>query len=177
MRILIVEDEHKIANALKRGLEQESYAVELEYDGEDGLHTALNESYDLIILDRMLPGVEGMEICKQLRLNKIHCPIIMLTAKDQLLKMLEWYTVATKGPKVDVWHIGSHMKLWLDSETWQELHHTFAHFDAEDSAKALLAEVKLFSRIGKVVAEPAKLNYHDDVDTNVTQYIQSSVKS
>lgn len=84
MRILIVEDEHKIANALKRGLEQEKYAVDVEYDGEDGLSAALNESYDLMILDRMLPGVEGMEICRQVRQKKIHCPIIMLTAKDQI---------------------------------------------------------------------------------------------
>ncbi len=84
MRILIVEDEHKIANALKKGLEQESYAVDVEYDGEDGLHAALNEDYDLLILDRMLPGVEGMEICRQVRSKHIHCPIIMLTAKDQI---------------------------------------------------------------------------------------------
>lgn len=84
MRILIVEDEHKIANALKRGLEQESYAVDVEYDGEDGLQAALNEDYDLLILDRMLPGVEGMEICRRVREKNIHCPIIMLTAKDQI---------------------------------------------------------------------------------------------
>jgi DNA-binding response OmpR family regulator len=84
MRILVVEDEHKIANALKRGLEQESYAVDVEYDGEDGLASALTGEYDLIILDRMLPGLEGIEICQRIRQKNIHCPIIMLTAKDQI---------------------------------------------------------------------------------------------
>lgn len=83
MRILVVEDEHKIAQALKDGLEQESYAVDLAYDGEDGLNTALNDEYDLIILDVMLPKLNGFEVCKQLREAATHTPILMLTAKDQ----------------------------------------------------------------------------------------------
>jgi DNA-binding response OmpR family regulator len=85
MRILVIEDEHKIANALKRGLEQESYAVDVEYNGDDGLSSATSGEYDLIVLDRMLPGsVQGLEICTRVRQNNIHCPIIMLTAKDQV---------------------------------------------------------------------------------------------
>ena len=85
MRILIIEDEHKIANALKRGLEQEAFAVDISYDGDEGLAFAQTETYDAIILDRMLPGqVDGLEICRQLRAGKNHTPIIMLTAKDQV---------------------------------------------------------------------------------------------
>lgn len=85
MRILLVEDEHKIANALRQGLEQEGFAVDIEYDGEGGLSSALHEEYDLIILDRMLPcGVEGLEICRQVRAKDIHTPILLLTAKDQV---------------------------------------------------------------------------------------------
>lgn len=85
MRILVIEDEHKIANALKRGLEQESYAVDVEYNGDDGLSSAVTGEYDLIVLDRMLPGaVQGLEICTRVRQHNIHCPIIMLTAKDQI---------------------------------------------------------------------------------------------
>jgi DNA-binding response OmpR family regulator len=83
MRILVVEDEHKIARALKDGLEQESYAVDVAYDGESGLNTALNDDYDLIILDVMLPGLSGLEVCKQIRDKSDHTPILMLTAKDQ----------------------------------------------------------------------------------------------
>jgi DNA-binding response OmpR family regulator len=89
MRILIIEDEHKIANSIKKGLEQESYAADVAYDGDDGLASAMAEDYDAIILDRMLPGVDGMEICRQLRQAKKHTPILMLTAKDQIRDRVE----------------------------------------------------------------------------------------
>ena len=84
MRILIVEDEHKIAQALKRGLEQEHYAVDLAFDGDDGLAAAEAEEYDLIVLDRMLPGKDGITICQELRKQGKHTPILMLTAKDHV---------------------------------------------------------------------------------------------
>jgi DNA-binding response OmpR family regulator len=86
MRILVVEDEHKIANAVKRGLEQQSYAVDVAYDGDDGLAMATSEPYDLIILDRMLPGsIDGIGILKKLREQKLHMPVLLLTAKDKVL--------------------------------------------------------------------------------------------
>lgn len=86
MRILIVEDEHKIANAIKRGLEQQAYAVDVAYNGDDGLSMATTEPYDLIILDRMLPGsVDGIGILKHLRDENIHTPVLLLTAKDKVL--------------------------------------------------------------------------------------------
>lgn len=84
MRILIVEDEHHIANSLKKGLEQERCAVDVVYDGEAGLDLALTEDYDLLILDLMLPRLDGMAICRQLRAEGKHTPILMLTAKGQL---------------------------------------------------------------------------------------------
>lgn len=85
MRILIVEDEYKIANALKKGLEQESYAVDVEYDADGGLGSAMTGDHDLIILDRMLPGsMEGLEICAELRKEGIKTPVLILTAKDQV---------------------------------------------------------------------------------------------
>ncbi|HVS78900.1 MAG TPA: response regulator transcription factor [Candidatus Saccharimonadales bacterium] len=90
MRILVVEDEHKIANAIKRGLVQENYAVDVEYDGDGGLGAALNESYDVMILDRMLPGsLDGIDICRQVREAGIHTPILILTAKDQIKDKVE----------------------------------------------------------------------------------------
>lgn len=90
MRILIVEDEHKIASALKRGLEQQSYAVDVAHNGDDGLAMATTEPYDLIILDRMLPGsVDGVGILRALRAEKIHIPILLLTAKDKILDKVE----------------------------------------------------------------------------------------
>jgi DNA-binding response OmpR family regulator len=84
MKILIVEDEHKIANSIKKGLEQEGYAVDVAYDGIEGYDLAASEPYDVIILDLMLPGMEGTEIIKKLRQEKIHTPILILTAKGQL---------------------------------------------------------------------------------------------
>jgi len=83
MRILIVEDEHRIAQAVKEGLEQESYAADIAYDGDAGYSAARYDEYDLILLDVMLPGMDGFAVCKKLRNENIHTPILMLTAKDQ----------------------------------------------------------------------------------------------
>lgn len=83
MRVLVVEDEHLIANSVKKGLEQERFAVDVAYDGADGFDLAATEDYDIIILDLMLPGMDGLTICKKLREKKIHTPIIMLTARGQ----------------------------------------------------------------------------------------------
>jgi len=81
MRILVIEDEHKIARAVSRALEQESYAVDVAYDGDDGYAMATTEPYDLMIIDRMIPGdYDGIAIIKALRDAKIHTPILLLTA-------------------------------------------------------------------------------------------------
>lgn len=81
----MVEDEHKIANSIKKGLEQESYAVDLAYDGEYGFDLAVTEDYDVIILDLMLPKIDGLTFCQRLRKEEnIHTPILMLTAKGEI---------------------------------------------------------------------------------------------
>ena len=84
MRTLIIEDEHKIAAALKKGLEQENYAVDLAYDGEDGFDLASTEDYSVILLDLMIPKMSGLEVCRKLREAGVHTPILMLTAKGEL---------------------------------------------------------------------------------------------
>lgn len=84
MNILIVEDEPGILGFLKQGLEEESYNVSIASDGKKGLAYALDDHFDIIILDWMLPGVSGIEICRQVRKNSIQTPIIFLTAKDTL---------------------------------------------------------------------------------------------
>ena len=83
MRILVVEDEHRIAQTIKKGLEQERYAVDIAYDGAAGYDLASTEDYDMIILDRMLPEKTGIDVCTKLRKNDNHTPILMLTAKSQ----------------------------------------------------------------------------------------------
>jgi DNA-binding response OmpR family regulator len=81
MRVLVVEDEHKIARALKKALEQETYAVDVAYDGDEGYAMATTEPYDVAVIDRMLPGDhDGISIIKAMREAKIHTPVLLLTA-------------------------------------------------------------------------------------------------
>ena len=81
MRVLLVEDEHKIARALKKALEQEKYAVDVAYDGDEGYAMATTEPYDVTIIDRMLPGeYDGLAIVRAMREQKIHTPVLLLTA-------------------------------------------------------------------------------------------------
>lgn len=81
MRILVIEDEHKIARALKRALEQESYAVDTCFDGDEGYAMATTEPYDAMIIDRMLPGkLNGTDIITEVRKENIHTPVLLLTA-------------------------------------------------------------------------------------------------
>jgi len=82
MKILLVEDEKGVAGFIKKGLEEEQYAVDLAVDGEAGLSLAFVNQYDLIILDIMLPGINGIELCTRIRKKKIQTPVMMLTAKD-----------------------------------------------------------------------------------------------
>jgi DNA-binding response OmpR family regulator len=82
MRILVVEDEHKLAAALKRGLEEHGYAADVAYDGEDGAVLAEIEPYDLIVLDVMLPSLDGHAVCRRLRARRRNMPVLMLTARD-----------------------------------------------------------------------------------------------
>ncbi len=89
MKVLLVEDEHKIANSIKQGLSQENIIVDLAYEGTTGYDLASSESYDLIILDRLLPGMDGLSICKKLREMNNHTPVLILTAKSQIMDKVE----------------------------------------------------------------------------------------
>jgi DNA-binding response OmpR family regulator len=84
MAILVIEDERKLSDILKTALTSEKYAVDTAYDGEEGLEKGLKNSYDVIVLDIMLPKKDGIEVCRELRKNQIHTPIIMLTARATL---------------------------------------------------------------------------------------------
>ena len=82
MRILIIEDEKKVAGFLKNGLREEGYAVDDAFDGQAGFDLAVENEYDIIILDLMLPGLDGITLCKKLREQGNHTPILMLTARE-----------------------------------------------------------------------------------------------
>jgi DNA-binding response OmpR family regulator len=88
-KILIIEDEEDLVKGLRLNLVDEGYEVDYALDGKDGLRKALKEKPDLILLDIMLPGMNGLEICKELRQNKMDIPIVMLTAKgDEIDKVI-----------------------------------------------------------------------------------------
>ena len=84
MRILLIEDEKRIASFIKRGLKEEHYTVDVAYTGEKGLFLADTSRYDLIILDIMLPGKDGIIVCREIRSRKIDVPILFLSAKGGL---------------------------------------------------------------------------------------------
>ena len=92
MRVLVIEDETKVGSFIKRALEEESYAVDLCEDGAQGLDMALSGSYDLIMIDLMLPSLPGLEVLTRLRKEKIQTPVLILTAQskvDQRVKGLD----------------------------------------------------------------------------------------
>ena len=84
VRILIIEDEKKIADFIKRGLKEEGYAVDTARDGEEGLFLATTNEYDAIVLDLMLPKMDGLSLCRRVREKDVSTPLIMLTAKDRV---------------------------------------------------------------------------------------------
>jgi two-component system OmpR family response regulator len=82
MRMLVVEDDAKLARALRRGLEQEGHAVDLAFDGDRGLSLATERDYDAVVLDVLLPGRDGFDVCAELRVRRRWAPVLMLTARD-----------------------------------------------------------------------------------------------
>ena len=84
MKILVVEDEPKTGNYLKQGLAEAGFIVDLARDGEDGLHDALTVNYDLVILDVMLPGLDGWGVLRGIRASGKEIPVLFLTARDQV---------------------------------------------------------------------------------------------
>lgn len=89
MKILLIEDDHKIASAIRRGLAQENFTVDNAYNGVEGYEMASTGDYAVVVLDLMLPKLSGQEVCKRLREDEIHTPILMLTAKSQLEDKIE----------------------------------------------------------------------------------------
>jgi DNA-binding response OmpR family regulator len=82
MRVLVVEDEQRLASAVRRGLNAEGFVVDVAYDGVDGLHLARQGGYDAVVLDLMLPGLSGYKVCEKLRAERNWVPVLILSAKD-----------------------------------------------------------------------------------------------
>ncbi len=89
MHILVAEDEPRVAHLVRRALEQDRHVVDVAYDGEDGLHQAESGTFDVIVLDIMLPEIDGIEVCRRLRASRIQTPVLMLTARDAVQHRVE----------------------------------------------------------------------------------------
>ncbi len=181
MKVLIVEDEHKIANSIKKGLEQESFVVDVAYDGTEGFDLASSESYDVLVLDLMLPGMTGLEVCKKLREDKNHTPILILTAKgaleekviglnsgadDYLVKpfafaeLLARIKALSRRPKDST---GSKLvvaDLELDTQT----------FDVARAGKSITLSRKEFSLLEFLMRHPGKTLTKDAIISSVWSY-------
>ena len=105
MRILVVEDEETIADVIATKLRKEKYEVDTSFDGEDGLYNALTNIYDLIILDIMLPKMNGLEILKEIKENDISAKVIMLTAKSELEDKLKGFDTGADDYVTKPFHI------------------------------------------------------------------------
>src|SRR5437016_3422888 len=86
VRVLVVEDERRLASAVRRGLTAEGFVVDVAHDGVDGLHLAREGGYDAVVLDLMLPGLSGYQVCERLRAERNWVPVLILSAKDGLIE-------------------------------------------------------------------------------------------
>lgn len=93
MKILLIEDDHRISTSLKKGFEIEGFTVDVAYNGETGLDMALSDGFDVIVLDLMLPLLDGISVCKSLREQKNQTPVLMLTAKSAVSDKVTGFTV------------------------------------------------------------------------------------
>ncbi len=105
MRILVVEDEEAIADVIATKLRKEKYEVDICFEGEEGLYNSLSNIYDLIILDIMLPKMNGLEILKEIRENDINAKVIMLTAKSELDDKLKGFATGADDYVTKPFHI------------------------------------------------------------------------
>lgn len=181
MKILIVEDEHKIAASIKKGLELENFIADVAYDGVHGYDLASSETYEVIVLDLMLPGLGGLEICKKLRAGGIHTPILMLTAKgaledkitglnsgadDYLVKpfsfteLLARIRALTRRPRTSLTQQLSVCDLTLNTLT----------YEVKRAGKKIILSRKEFSVLEYLMRHPNKILAKDQIISSVWEY-------
>jgi DNA-binding response OmpR family regulator len=181
MRILIVEDDHKIANAIKKGLEQESYAVDVSYDGKDGLSSALTLPYDLIILDRMLPEIDGVKICQKLRHDGKNFPVLMLTAKDKISDRVEGLNAGTDDYLVKpfafeelIARVRALLRRPTESNSIvlkvKDLSLDAVNFEVKRAGKAINLSLKEFALLEYMMRNPNRILTKDNIISHVWNY-------
>ena len=182
MRVLVIEDDHRIATSIKKGLEQDSFAVDLAFDGEAGFDLAAGEEYDVIVLDLMLPKMDGIQVCRMLREEeKIHTPILMLTARGELENKINGFKVGaddylakpfafsellariralSRRPKHRLSRILKHNDLELDTDNYQ----------VTRGGKEIMLSKKEFALLEHLLRYQGKTVSKDQLITHVWSY-------
>ena len=145
MRILIIEDEYSLADIIQTRLKKEKYESDIVTDGEEGLYNALSGAYNLVILDVMLPSMDGFEILKQIRENKIDTKVIMLTAKSEIDDKLNGFKYGADDYVTKPFHMEELMarvNVRLRKDENKEITDTIEAFDLKLNLKKALLECK-----------------------------------
>lgn len=142
-KILLVEDEKNVASFVKKGLEEEGYSVTVAFDGQTGWNHAKSERYDLIILDRMLPGMEGMEICRRIREKyRFEIPVIMLTALGSTDDVIAGLNEGANDYMTKPFHlrelIARMQALFRRDETSEDKIYRIADLELDDDTKTVM---------------------------------------
>lgn len=163
MRILIVEDEYKLAELVGERLKKENYQINIASDGETGLYEALTDSYDLLILDIMLPKLSGVEILKKVREENINSKIIMLTAKSTIEDKLLGLTSGANDYITKPFHIdelAARVNIQLRGTHSQEMHGKISFGDIElDTKNSVLSNINNRESVGVINKEFQILEY------------------
>ena len=181
MRILVVEDERRIAQSIKKGFELESFAVDLAYDGEQAYDLASTEEYDVIVLDLMIPKMDGLAVCKALREDEVYTPILILTAKGQLqdklaglnqgaddyllkpfafAELLARVRALSRRPKVQLSPVLKVKDLILNTET----------FEVNRAGEIIKLSKKEFALLEYLMRHPNRVLTKDQIIANVWDY-------
>lgn len=183
MKILIIEDEKKIADSIKKGLLQERYVVDIAYDGGSGYDLASGEVYDLIILDLMLPVIDGLEICRKLREDdKIFVPILMLTARGGVEDKVKGLNIGADDylakpfsfeellARVKALNRRPRRLEKTSTLTIQDLSLNRETFEVRRGEKLILLSRKEFTLLEYLMKNQGKIISKDELITNVWEY-------
>ena len=186
MQILVVEDEKRLAEALQQILSEKKYMVDLAFDGQDGLAMALSGVYDVIVLDVMLPKMNGLQVVSELRKEKIDTPVLMLTAKDQITDKVagldagaDDYMTKPFSPVELLARIRALTRrqgeVIIDKLTFHDLNLNLSTCDLTCSDKSVHLNFKEFEIMRILMSNPGKVTTKDDLIVRVWGYDSNAV--
>ena len=186
MQILVVEDEKRLAEALQQILSEKKYMVDLAFDGQDGLAMALSGVYDVIVLDVMLPKMNGLQVVSELRKEKIDTPVLMLTAKDQITDKVagldagaDDYMTKPFSPVELLARIRALTRrqgeVIIDKLTFHDLNLNLSTCDLTCSEKSVHLNFKEFEIMRILMSNPGKVTTKDDLIVKVWGYDSNAV--